>query len=293
MNERSPFHQNYVSSQFCLNSEKKPIEIYYFVDPLCPECWALEPLTKKLQIEYGRYFSVKHVLCGSLASLNLRKKRQYENVTDIWKRTASRYGMTCDETLWMEKSLSSPHIVSVAIKAAELQGRKYGNRFFKKIQELLFLEKQDVSNFNVLIDCAKNVGLDLEEFVKDINSDIAAKAFQCDLMITSEMEVNEIPTLVFFNENIEEEGIKITGLYPYEVYVQILEEMLQRKLIPSAPPPLESFLEYFKLVASKEIALIYGMSLSEVNIEMKKLQLKQKAEKLPAKYGIYWKAIDN
>ena len=41
------------------------------------------------------------------------------------------------------------------------------------------------------------------------------------------MEVTEIPTLVFFNENIEEEGIKITGYYPYDVYVQILEEMFQ------------------------------------------------------------------
>ena len=40
------------------------------------------------------------------------------------------------------------------------------------------------------------------------------------------MEVSEIPTLVFFNENIEEEGIKITGYYPYEIYVQILTEML-------------------------------------------------------------------
>ena len=40
------------------------------------------------------------------------------------------------------------------------------------------------------------------------------------------MEVTEIPTLVFFNENIDDEGIKITGHYPYDVYVQIIEEML-------------------------------------------------------------------
>ena len=55
--------------------------------------------------------------------------------------------------------------------------------------------------------CQK-VGLDVEEFLHDINSSSAAKGFQCDLKITSEMEVTEIPSLVFFNQNIEEEGIK-------------------------------------------------------------------------------------
>ena len=48
---------------------KKPLEIYMFIDPLCPECWALEPILKKLHIEYGRYFSIKHVLSGRIANL--------------------------------------------------------------------------------------------------------------------------------------------------------------------------------------------------------------------------------
>ncbi|WP_318505080.1 ClpXP adapter SpxH family protein [Bacillus sp. T3] len=292
MNEQGPFHKKHVSSHFCLNGEKKPIEIYMFVDPLSPECWALEPITKKLQIEYGRYFSIKHVLSGRLATLNLGKKRNNQTIADLWEKTASRSGMSCDGSLWLENPISSPYLTSIAIKAAELQGRKYGMRYLRKIQELLFLEKQDVSDFSVLIQCANSVKLDVDEFVNDIHSDIASKAFQCDLKIMAEMDVQEIPTLVFFNENIEEEGIKITGYYPYEIYVQILEEMLQHKPLPAAPPSLESFVRYFKLVAAKEIAVVYNMTLLEVNREMKKMQLKQIVEQVPAKYGIFWRAIE-
>lgn len=292
MNEQGPFHKKHVSSHICLNGEKKPIEIYMFVDPLSPECWALEPITKKLQIEYGRYFSIKHVLSGRLATLNLGKKRNNQTIADLWEKTASRFGMSCDGSLWLENPISSPYLTSIAIKAAELQGRKYGMRYLRKIQELVFLEKQDVSDFAVLIQCAKSVKLDVDEFVNDIHSDIASKAFQCDLKIMAEMDVQEIPTLVFFNENIEEEGIKITGYYPYEIYVQILEEMLQHKPLPAAPPSLESFVRYFKLVAAKEIAVVYNMTLTEVNREMKKMQLKQIVEQVPAKYGIFWRAIE-
>jgi len=279
--------------QRCGGIEKKPIEIYMFIDPLCPECWAIEPILKKLKIEYGRYFSIKHVLSGRLADLNLSKKKNYETIADLWEKTASRSGMSCDGTLWLENPVDTPFTVSIAIKAAELQGRRAGIRFFRRIQEMLFLEKQNISNLEVLKDCAKTSGLDVEEFLSDIHSESAAKAFQCDLKITSEMDVTEIPTLVFFNENAEDEGIKITGTYPYEVYVQILEEMLSEKPVLSPPPPLESFMKFFKFVASKEIAVVYNMSISQIEREMKKLLLKQVVEQIPAKYGTFWKYIED
>lgn len=280
-----------MTSPHCHGSEKKPLELYMFVDPLCPECWALEPIIKKLMVEYGRYFSIKHVLSGRLATLNMGKKQNYENIAELWEKTASRSGMSCDGSLWFENPISSPHLASIAIKAAELQGRKAGIRYLRKLQEVLFLEKQNVSSFEVLKDCAKDIGLDVVEFVSDMHSDSAAKAFQCDLKITSEMEVQEIPTLVFFNENIEEEGIKVTGYYPYEVYEQILEEMLPEKPERSPLPSIEAFLNYFKLVAAKEISVVYNMAENEVNREMKKLQLKQIVEQIPAKYGKFWKYI--
>jgi predicted DsbA family dithiol-disulfide isomerase len=271
--------------------DKKPLEIYMFIDPLCPECWALEPILKKLHIEYGNYFSLKHVLSGRIANLNVSKRKNYEVIADLWEKTASRSGMSCDGSLWLENPVASPYIASIAIKAAELQGRKAGIRFLRKLQENLFIDKQNISHFEVLKSCAENAGLDVEEFISDFHSESAAKAFQCDLKITTEMEVQEIPTLVFFNENAEDEGIKITGPYPYEVYVQILEEMLSEEPIKNQPPPLDAFLKYFKLVASKEIAVVYNMSVSQVEREMKKLLLLQKVEQLPAKYGTFWRYV--
>ncbi len=47
---------------------------------------------------------------------------------------------------------------------------------------------------------------------------------------------------------------------------------------PSETPPLECFIEYFRFVASKEIALVYDLSLEEVEKEMKKLAF---AKRLP------------
>ncbi|WP_083392274.1 ClpXP adapter SpxH family protein [Bacillus sp. MUM 13] len=279
----------WIKSQHCYGIGKKPIEIYVFVDPLCPECWALEPIIKKLHIEYGQLFSIKHVISGKLATLNAGKNKSYESLAQVWEKTASRSGMSCDGNLWLENPIVSPYSASIAIKAAELQGRLLAARFLRKLQEVLFIEKRDISKIDVLIEIAGSVGLDVEEFKRDINSSSAAKGFQCDLKITSEMEVTEIPSLVFFNHNIDEEGIKVSGIYPYDVYVHILEEMLTELPAPADPPSLESFIRIFKLVASKEIEVVYNMSKSQVEKEMKRLVLKQVVKKVPAKYGIFWK----
>ncbi|WP_456275854.1 ClpXP adapter SpxH family protein [Bacillus sp. AK128] len=283
---------NHLDQSIVPECSKKPLEIYVFIDPLCPECWALEPALKKLQIEYGKYFSIRHVISGRLASLNLRKATLNGNIANVWERTASRSGMSCDGDIWFENPISTPYTASIAIKAAELQGRKVGLKFLRKLQELLFLQKQNISEEAVLIECANEVGLEVEEFEKDLHSESAAKAFQCDLKITSDMEVEKIPTLVFFNENIEEEGMKVTGLYPYDVYVRIIQDLLQDTPAPSSPPPLEDFLKYFKFVATKEIAVVYNMEPNEVDKEMKKLLLKQKVEVVPVKYGTFWRYIE-
>ncbi|WP_409253442.1 ClpXP adapter SpxH family protein [Bacillus sp. SCS-153A] len=273
--------------------DKKPLEIYMFIDPLCPECWALEPILKKLHIQYGQYFRIKNVLSGKLTALNLTNKKKQENMASQWEKTASRSGMSCDGNLWFENPIDSPYLASIAIKAAELQGRHAGIRFFRKLQETLFLGKQNVSNLEVLTDIAQFSKLDLQEFKNDIHSESASKAFQCDLRITAEMDVDEIPTLVFFNENIEDEGIKVTGMYPFEVYVQILEEMLSIKPEPEALPSLENFLEYYQMVATKEIAVVYDMSMNEVDKQMKKWMLQKKVEKVPAKHGTFWRYLSS
>ncbi|MGE7764133.1 ClpXP adapter SpxH family protein [Peribacillus sp. NPDC096540] len=280
---------DWIKTQHCYDIGKKPIEIYVFVDPLCPECWGLEPIIRKLQIEYGQLFSLRHVLSGKIDSLNMGKNKNYENLAQVWEKTASRSGMSCDGSLWLENPIFSPYSASIAIKAAELQGRKLAIRFLRQLQEYVFIGKRDISNIKVLTDCAKTVGLDVEEFLHDINSSSAAKGFQCDLKITSEMEVTEIPSLVFFNQNIEEEGIKVSGVYSYEVYVHILEDMLNGLPTPAEPPSLEEFLSCFKLVATKEIETVYNMNKNNVELEMKKLVLKQVAEKIPAKYGTFWR----
>jgi predicted DsbA family dithiol-disulfide isomerase len=278
---------------------QKPLEIYSVIDPLCPECWSLEPVLKKLQVHYGRYFTLRHFVSGSLESLNtyVPKNRKglktAEQIADKWKKTASLTGMSCDGDVWLENPVSSPIQATLAIKAAELQGKQQGMKFLRKLQENLFLNKRDIGNEEVLCDIARSVGLDEEEFLKDLSSAAAIKALHCDLKFSKEMDVTQIPTLIVFNDKTDDDGIKISGRYSYDVYVEILREMLGFPIEPAPLPDLEEFLSIYTFVATKEVSVVYQISNEEAEKQLKRLVLKQKVERVPVKYGTFWRFVQN
>jgi predicted DsbA family dithiol-disulfide isomerase len=270
----------------------KKIEIYVFIDPLCPECWGLEPMLKKLLIEYGRYFTIRYVLSSKLKSHNQFYKKNIKDIADVWEKTASRSGMSCDSDI-LYNQFPSLYTASLAIKAAELQGKRLGIRFLRRLRELLFVQKQNITDESILATCAKEAGLDKQEFLNDLHSKSAKKALQCDMDIKREMDVEENPTLVFFNEKIEDERIKVTGYYDYPVYVQILEEIVGEQLKPDQPPPLIEFMERFQFVATRELSMVYGVTCEEMENKMKRYLIQQLVDKVPMKHGTFWRYVEN
>ena len=247
----------------------RPIELYVFIDPLCEDCWSLQPLLRKLQVEYDRYFTLRIALRTSLPKMNLQCTNNHDNASDCGK--------------------AHPAFPSIAVKAAEFQGKRAGFRFLSKMLEYSFLKSRDVSSFPVLVEIAQKLNLDVDEFTRDFSSQNVLRSLQVDLYMAQEMEVDLAPTFVFFNECIEDEGLKVSGLYAYEIYEQILEELIGETLIPDVPPTLEDLFRRFDTLATKEIADIYSISEKSAERELKKRLLQQKVERIPFQDVTLWR----
>ncbi|RNA69889.1 ClpXP adapter SpxH family protein [Alteribacter keqinensis] len=284
------------SSFYIQNQGKKPLEIYIFIDPLCPECWALEPIIKKLQMEYANYFKIRTFLGYELKKMNPctnpKNSRHQKQMAQSYDETATRTGMPCDGDVWYEQPISMPYNASLAVKAAELQGGAVGSKYLRLLREALFLHKQNIADEEVLIKCAEKIkGLDIGEFKCDLHSESAAKALKADACTTKEMDVQSLPTLVFFSDNVDEPGLSVPGLYDYSVYVDIITDMLGFEPEKCPPISVERFVKFYTLVASKEIAVVFDMTCEEADREMKKLQIQQKVECVPVKFGNLWRYV--
>ncbi|WP_153731991.1 DsbA family protein [Sporosarcina obsidiansis] len=247
----------------------KPIELYVFLDPYCKDCWSLQPLLRKLQVEYDHYFSLRIALRTPMPKLNMPYLPETEN-----SQTTKR---------------SNPCFPSIAVKAAEFQGKRAGFRYLSCLLEYSFLKNRDVSSYSVLVEIAARINLDVDEFIVDFNSEETLRALQVDMYLGNEMEVAEAPTFVFFNSNIEDEGLKVSGLYDYAIYEQILEELIGEQLLPDMPPSISSLFNRFDLLTTKEVAEIYHISEKEAERELKKRLLKQQIERIPFQDRTLWR----
>jgi predicted DsbA family dithiol-disulfide isomerase len=247
----------------------RPVELYVYIDPLCGECWSLQPLLRKLQVEYDRYFTLRIALRTSLPKMHLQCIQQKDDE------------FACEKT--------HPSFPSIAVKTAEFQGKRAGFRFLSKMLEYSFLKSRNVTSFSVLVEIAKKVNLDVDEFIRDFSSKNVLRSLRVDMYLAKEMEVDKAPTFVFFNENIEDEGLKVSGLYDYKVYEQILEELVGVPILPDIPPPLEDLFQRFDTLSTKEIANIYNISEISAERELKKRLLQQHVERISFQDITLWR----
>lgn len=261
-----PLMENSTSLYF----ESRPLELYVFIDPACNECWHLQPILRRLQVDYERYFTLRVVLRTSLPSLNYSYSRMLPDHESCGKEI-------------------HPAFPSIAIKAAEFQGKRAGLKFAAKLFEYANLKGRNVNAFSVLVEIADIIQLDVDEFMRDFASKNVHRALQIDLYMAKEMEVDHAPTFVFFNGNIEDEGLKISGLYSYDIYEQIIEELIGQSIYPDSPPPLGDLFNRFDTLTTKEIADIYRIPEKSAERELKKRLLQQHVERLPIQDITLWR----
>lgn len=251
------------------SASAKPIELYVFLDPFCKDCWSLQPLLRKMQVEYDHYFTLRIALRTPMTKLNV------PSLLDPKEAQAHKR--------------SNPCFPSIAVKAAEFQGKRAGFRYLSCLLEYSFRKKRDVAAFSVLVEIAARINLDVDEFIADFTSEETLRALQVDMYLGNEMEVDEAPTFVFFNSNIEDEGLKVSGLYDYAIYEQILEELVGGQLLPELPPTIDSLFNRFDLLTTNEIAEMCHLTEKEAERDLKKRLLKQEVERIPFLDRTLWR----
>ncbi|MGJ5712331.1 protease adaptor protein YjbH [Staphylococcus auricularis] len=237
------------------------IEIYSFFDPFSKDCFKLSAILSKLRLEYQKYIRVRHILNPSLRIL----------------------------TKCQAQSTSNDDNIALAYKAAELQGRIRAERFIHLVQNKI-IPNQEIITEDVVSDCICHAGLDYEVFKEDLHCQKLRESLQVDLHIAREMDINEAPSLVFFNEDVQEEGLKVEGLYPYHIYTYIINELMGVAIEKKLPPPLEEYIKQQQLVTKQELLTIYEWPEKVLNKELKKLMFQQKIEKEPSPEEHFWRS---
>ncbi|MBC7381897.1 MAG: DsbA family protein [Bacteroidia bacterium] len=269
-------------------ADKKEIQVLYFTDPICSTCWIIQPLLRKLQLEYGNYINVKYCMGGLLPSwdeYNKGKIRKPSDAAKHWEEVCAFHEMPLDGDIWMEDPLNSSYPPSIAFKAAQMQDTSKAVLFLRRIKEMVFLEKKNIIKWEFIEKAAFEVGLDSARLLKDFEGK-AKELFKEDLTLAEKLGVTGFPTLFFYNK--EKDQFILKGYQPYESFEEIINKLMpdaKKELIDTSP---QNLFKHFPTMTDKEFAMLSNIPKDTAGDILVALYEDGLIDKYESKNGVIW-----
>ncbi|WP_353483657.1 DsbA family protein [Haliscomenobacter sp.] len=273
-------------NNFSLPEQRKTLTVNYFTDPICSSCWGIEPQLRKFKLEYGHSINIAYRMGGLLPDWTYNKRgiSKPKDVAQHWDEVSQYYDMPIDGDVWLEDPLNSSYPPSVAFKAAQIQDEAKAIKFLRRIREMVFVEKKNITKWNHLAQAATESGLDAEKLKTDYETQGEAR-FHFDLALTQKLGVSSFPTFIFTENNQHQ---AIVGFKPYRIFEETL-----LKICPQAPKMTydKSWVGLFNAyptLTTREFAELSGTPKPESEMLLQNLADEFKLTKTSTKNGVLW-----
>lgn len=270
-------------------TSNKPVRVLYFTDPICSSCWGIEPQLRRLKLEYGRDVEIEYRMGGLLPSWDVYNSGGISKPSDVahhWDEVSRYYDMPIDGDVWLEDPLPSSYPPSIAFKAAQMQDEKKALLFLRRIREMVFLEKKNITKWEHLQQAAKETGLDSKQLETDYNGP-AQQAFQEDLNLARQMGVRGFPTLFFTDTT----GNRLTlyGSRPYAQFEQNVRALFPEAARQAFETSPELLFSQYPTLTTREFSELSGLSRPAAETRLRELEAQGKCAVLSTKNGSLWK----
>lgn len=266
----------------------KPVHIIYFTDPICSSCWGIEPQLRKLKLEYGNNIEIEYRMGGLLPdwSYNSGGISKPSDVAHHWDEVSHHYEMPIDGDVWLEDPLNSSYPPSIAFKAAQMQDHAKSIVFLRRIREMVFLEKKNITRWEHLSQAAQEAGLDVAQLKADFDGK-AAQLFKEDLALAKKMGVRGFPTMYFANGSGDQQTVY--GSRPYGEYEQAITALFPAAAKQKFDQSAVALFAHYPTLTAKEFSVLANVSLQQAKETLDQLYQEKYLQKTVTKNGDLWK----
>ena len=174
--------------------------LFYVHDPMCSWCWAHRPQWTLFEQALNRLdIPVQYVL-GGLApdSDEPMPAEQIAAVSGYWKKIEGLLGTEFNHDFWkVNTPRRSTYPACRAVLAASWQGAELAmNNALQNAYYLRAMNPSDQSTHKLL---AQELNLDVDKFIKDLNSEALEKAFVEQLEFARSLPIQGFPSMVLLH----------------------------------------------------------------------------------------------
>lgn len=201
--------------------------LYYVHDPMCSWCWGFRQVWQELQEQLNDNFTIKYVLGGLAPDSDLPMPLAMQTaISNTWRNIQQEIpGTEFNYNFWSEcRPRRSTYPACRAIIACRMQNPELELEMLLAIQQAYYLHAKNPSDKDVLTQLASDIGLNVEVFEKDIESETCQKLLFDELQEARRLYVHSFPSLVLSCNNVES-AITIDYNNSYLMFQSILNKI--------------------------------------------------------------------
>ena len=272
------------------NKSRVIVHISYFTDPICSSCWLLQPILRKLKLEYDTELQIEHFMGGLLPSWESYTDKRITSPADaskLWEDIRETKQIPISGDVWLNDPLSSSFPPSIAFKAAQLQDNDKAVFFLRRLKEMIFIEKKNINKWINIEKAALDCGLDAALLKNQLKE--GEDNFHKDLALAKQLDIHVFPTLIFNRGNENAQILK--GVQSYETIEQaILTCNPSAKKNKDIPTSLGLFNLYSNM-STKEFCFLLNLEEEIGRKELLNLESERKIGKILVKELEQWYLI--
>jgi len=186
-----------------MSAPPSSVTLYYVHDPMCSWCWGFRPVWLKLRQQLDTHIKLVSWV-GGLAIDNAEPMAQsmQKSLQETWHHIQhSIPGTEFNFDFW---TANTPRRSTYPSCRAVICAREMDNKAEQMtlaIQRAYYLQARNPSDIDTLIDLADSIGLDRQQFARQIRSPQTNHLLQKELQQVRSIGVSSFPSLVIEQDN--------------------------------------------------------------------------------------------
>ncbi len=172
--------------------------LVYVMDPMCSWCWGFAPVLEALLEQAARAEVSMHLVVGGLRQeYALLDAAGRERTLGYWRTVQEMTGQAFD----MEQGLPAGFVYDTepacrAVVVARETDAESAWPLARRIHQAFYCEGQDVARPAVLVELARQTGLDARVFARRFDSPLMREATRDEILWTRNLGLSGFPTLL-------------------------------------------------------------------------------------------------
>lgn len=181
----------------------RPI-LYYIHDPMCSWCWGFKTCWDDMQAQLSDKLSIHYVVGGLAPETHEPMPMEMrETLQQTWQRVSEKTGAAFNYDFWTSNTpMRSTYPACKAVLLARDEGKEL--EMISAIQQFYYQQAGNPSDYGQLCLLAEGLGLEVEAFRREVQSDPANQRLLDEIMFAESLGAQGFPSLV-----LDKDGEKI------------------------------------------------------------------------------------